>query len=238
MDKESLRKLALDWGADFFGVADLGPFAGSATRPADLLDPYARAVSLGVSLSREVLEGLADGPTPLYSYHYTAANTLLDQVAFRLSAALQSQGHRALPLPASQLVDRDQWRGAISHKAVARMAGLGWLGKSLLLVNPAVGPRLRLVTVLTDLKLPADQPRPNGCGTCEECVQACPAGAIKGTPFGHGYASRAAAWDLTRCLDKLVNDFSQRPGVTPYICGLCIKACPVGRQPGKGQKAG
>ena len=120
--------------------------------------------------------------------------------------------------------------GAISHKAVARMAGLGWQGKSLLLVNPEVGPRIRLVTILTDLDLPPDQPLPNGCGKCRECEKACPAGAIKGTPFGEGYAAREDAWDMTACTGVMKADFNHRPEVTPWICGLCIKACPIGRK--------
>ncbi len=67
----------------------------------------------------------------------------------------------------------------ISHKAVARMAGLGWQGKSLLLINPEYGPRVRLVTILTDMPLTPDGPVKNRCGACLECVQACPASAIK-----------------------------------------------------------
>ena len=229
MDKQGLEDLALSWGADFFGVADLAPFRGFRTLPEDLLDTYTRAFSLGVSLSRDVIEGLTDGPSPLYSHHYQAVNALLDQIALRLAGNLQDQGRRALPIPASQVLDETEWLGALSHKAVARMAGLGWQGKSLLLINPRVGPRLRLVTVLTDLDLPADQPLPNRCGDCEECAAACPAGAIKGVSFGRGYSRPAEAWDAKRCTEKMIRDFSRRPGVRPLICGLCIKVCPWGK---------
>ncbi|MEW5722037.1 MAG: 4Fe-4S double cluster binding domain-containing protein [Thermodesulfobacteriota bacterium] len=222
--------MALGLGADFFGVADLAPFRGFRTVPADLLDPYARGVSLGVALSWDVIENLVDGPTPHYSHHYSKVNDLLDHLALRVSGALRKDGRRALPIPASQILDREHWLGAISHKAVARMAGLGWQGKSLLLVNPKVGPRLRLVTILTDLELPADRPLANQCGQCEECRKACPAGAIKGTPFEEGYRTRAQAWDARLCTDKLINDFGHREGVASLICGLCIKACPFGRK--------
>ncbi|MEW6263606.1 MAG: 4Fe-4S double cluster binding domain-containing protein [Thermodesulfobacteriota bacterium] len=229
MEKDDLRQLAFDLDADFFGVADLHPFRDYPVLPPGLLDPYQRAISLGVALARDVIDGLVDGPTPLYSHHYSTVNAHLDRVALQLTRAIQKKGRRALPIPASQTLDQEKWMGAISHKAVARIAGLGWQGKSLLLVNPVVGPRLRLVTIFTDLELPFDTPLANRCGKCEECVKACPAGAIKGKPFGQGYSDRSEAWDAQACTAKLINDFGRRPEVTPLICGLCIKACPFGR---------
>ena len=230
MDKDSIRELAFSLGADFFGVADLDPFRGEITIPEDLLDPFKRAISMGVGLNREIMRGVISGPTMLYSHHYQVVNQLLDQIALRLSKTLQRQGFRSLPIPASQILDRDQYLGAISHKSVARMAGLGWQGKSLLLVNPQVGPRIRLVTVLTDLELDADAPLENGCGECHECQKACPAGAIKGTPFGLGYGTREQAYDMKACTEKIINDFGPQVGVTSLICGLCIQACPFGRR--------
>ena len=227
--KEDLKDRALEWGADFFGVADLEAFRGTPTEPADLLTPYVRAISMGVALSRGIFENLSDGPTPHYSHHYTKANELLDQVALRVAKYIQRRGRRAIPVPASQVLNREDWTAAISHKAVARMAGLGWQGKSLLLVNPDVGPRIRLVTVLTDIELPADAPLANGCGRCLECTNACPAGAILGRPFGEGYAERSEAWKAEACTGWIEEHFMNRPGVTSWICGLCIKACPIGR---------
>jgi epoxyqueuosine reductase QueG len=233
MDRHKLEQLARTWGGDFFGVADLAPFQNTQTIPGDLTGPYLKAISVGVALSRDVFENLIDGPNPHYSHHYATVNVLLDQLAVRLAGAIQKIGHRALPIPASQILDDHDWRGAISHKAVARMAGLGWQGKSLLLINPQVGPRIRLVSILTDLDLEADQPLPNRCGHCNACTEACPAGAITGRHFGQGYTSRSEAWNAQSCTDKLINDFAHRPGVAPLICGLCIKACPVGRKPKK-----
>ena len=195
-----------------------------------MLDGFNRAISLGAALSRDIIEGIDDKPTQAYSHHYQIVNSLLDQTAYRVAGYIQKRGRRAVPVPASQTVNRDEWLGAISHKAVARMAGLGWQGKSLLLINPYVGPRVRLVTVLTDLELDVDQPLPNRCGDCHECERACPAGAILGTPFGDGYKDRSDAWNAEACIDQLSNKFERPEGVTSLICGLCIKACPFGRR--------
>jgi hypothetical protein len=61
---------------------------------------------------------------------------LLDQLATRVSGLLQSWGGRALPIPTSHILCEDRFQASLSHKAVALNAGLGWQGKSLLLVTP------------------------------------------------------------------------------------------------------
>ena len=73
----------------------------------------------------------------------------------------KKEGYQSLPIPASQVLDRENWYAAISHKAVARMAGLGWQGKNLLLITPQFGSRVRLGTVLTEAPLFVDTPVKN-----------------------------------------------------------------------------
>ena len=76
-------------------------------------------------------------------------------------------------------MDWQKQQGHLSHKHVAVLAGLGWLGRNNLLVNPQFGAQLRLVTLLTDLPLDADQPLREDCGDCVACIESCPAKAIK-----------------------------------------------------------
>jgi len=158
-------------------------------------------------------------------------NELLDHVALRLSGAIQKRGGRALPLPASQILIRERWRGALSHKAVARMAGLGWQGKSLLLVSREFGPRLRLTTVLTDMPLEPDSPGKNLCGGCTACTDACPASAIRNVNTESHYDSREEAVDLDRCYTKL-REFREMPGIGYTFCGVCVSVCPFGKKEG------
>jgi epoxyqueuosine reductase len=217
-------------GADLVGVADVEPFKQARLTPPDLLDSFCRAISIGVRLPTAVFEQITDRPTPLYASVYRTANRLLDQIAFRTAGILQSDGFHSLPIPASQVLDQKNWYGAISHKAVGRMAGLGWQGKSLLLVNPRYGPRIRLVTVLTDALLKIDRPIKNRCGKCTLCRDACPAGAIKGVKTKQYYKNRSEAIHLGRCAEKLAGEFSKLPNVGAPICGICIKVCPFGRK--------
>jgi len=219
------------WGADLCGVADLEPFREYATIPADLFDPYTRAVSIAVRVPAGVFETVADRPTPLYAAVYLTANRLLDDIAFRAAAALQDEGFRSLPIPASQVLDREVWRGAISHKAVARMAGIGWQGKNLLLITQKYGSRVRLVTVLTDAPLAVDGPVKNRCGSCTACRDACPSGAIRGVGTKDRYANREEALIFERCRDRLTLENAKIPDVGVPICGVCIRVCPFGRAP-------
>jgi epoxyqueuosine reductase len=227
---KEIKKKATGLGADLVGVADVEPLKQLKLNPADLLDGFVTALSIGVRLPQSVFEQITDHPTPLYSNVYQTANRMLDEIAFRTAMVLERDGWKCVPIPASQVLDRKRWYGAISHKAVSRMAGLGWQGKSLLLVTPRYGPRIRLATVLTNAPLTIDGPVKNRCGKCTRCRDACPVGAIKGIGTRGHYKSRNAALHFTRCAEKLVNEFSKLPDVGAPICGICIKVCPYGRQ--------
>jgi len=220
----------LGLGADLAGVADIGDLRGIETMPPDLLDGFSRAVSIAVRLPVAVFEAISDGPTPIYAAVYQTANRLLDDIAFKTSIMLQEAGHDALPIPASQVLDREKWRAAISHKAVARVAGLGWQGKNLLLITPKYGSRVRLVTVLTNAPLESDAPVKNRCGKCDLCKDACPAGAIRGVNTEDHYNSRNEALRFEKCVEKLTGDFAKLPDIGAPFCGICIRVCPFGKK--------
>ncbi len=213
-------------GADLVGVADLDRVRGIRTIPADLLNPYTRAVVVGVAISYDVFEPIEDSPTALYSRHYNTANNILDDISFRLQSKLSAQGYRALALPASMVVDKENWWPNLPAKAVARAAGLGWIGKNMLLINPRLGGRVRYAVILTAAPLEADQPIPFRCGNCTKCVEACPAQAIKGASWEEYPADRDTALYFDRCVTKLKEDFAARPEIGFPICGVCIKVCP------------
>ena len=62
-------------------------------------------ISLGLRLSDGILEDITSFPTKIYYHHYRQANAILDQIAFKVSNFIQSKGYRALPVPASQIID-------------------------------------------------------------------------------------------------------------------------------------
>lgn len=230
MNSDDLKNFAMACGADCVGIADLARLQGIETTPPDLLEGYTRAVSVAVRLADGVIDPIIDCPTPLYQQHYLKVNALLDDIAVRISQFIQEAGARALPIPASQVLDKTEWRSYISHKAVALAAGIGWQGKSLLIVHPRFGPRIRLVTVLTDLSLKPDRPRKNLCGKCNACTDACPSQAIKNVNTDYHYESRDEALYFERCANKVSQEFIALPFIDNPICGVCIRACPRGHR--------
>jgi epoxyqueuosine reductase len=225
-----LKEFARSLGADLVGIANLKLLREIRTEPPDLLDRYTRAVSIGVRLSDGVIDAIVDRPTPLYQQHYAKVNALLDDIALRVTQYLQSSGGVALPIPASHVLDTAEWGSYLSHKAVAVAAGIGWQGKSLLLVSRAYGPRVRLATILTDLELVPDHPLKNLCGRCRACADACPVGAIKNVNTDLHYKDRDEALYFDRCVARVTENSQILPFVQTLICGVCIRACPFGQR--------
>ncbi len=217
-------------GADLVGIADLALFKnGWTVLPQNLLEPYTRAISIAIHVDDDIINAISDGPTPEYAQHYRSVNASLDKITSQLVQWIVDKRFNAMAIPASHIIDETNLLGNISHKAVARMAGIGWQGKSLLIVSPEYGPRIRLATVLTDMPLAADRPIKNRCGTCKECTEACPASAIKNVSTDSRYESRGAAIHLDKCYRRLC-EFKRIPDVGALICGVCIKVCPFGRK--------
>jgi epoxyqueuosine reductase QueG len=225
---QELRAMAQEAGCDLVGIADLQPFKSErAAVPSDMLDRFATAVSIAVHLDDAIIDGIEGSPTPAYAEHYRRINATLDTVTGRLEGWIKSQGYAANAIPASKVVDPTNLLGAVSHKAVARLAGIGWQGKSLLIISPQYGPRLRLATVLTDMPLTPDKPLMNRCGSCARCVQACPAAAIKNVGAKDRYGSREEALFLDRCVSQTLR-FKAKPEIAAQICGVCVRVCPFG----------
>jgi epoxyqueuosine reductase len=211
-----LKAFALDQGMCLFGVADVTPIQESFhIEPQERIADLNRGISMAVRLSDAVLESIVDRPTLLYKHHYREANELLDAVAFRFASLIQEMGHRALAIAASQTVDWRHQTGHLSHKNVAVLAGLGWLGRHNLVVSPRHGARIRLVTVLTDMPLEIDRPIEENCGDCRDCIPACPAGAI---------GDRPEDFDHRACFEQL-QEFAKKENIGYHICGVCQKAC-------------
>jgi epoxyqueuosine reductase QueG len=132
-----------------------------------------------------------------------------------VASFIQEQGFRALPIPASQIIDWEKQQGHVSHKKVGKLAGLGWIGRNNLFVTPDMGARFRMVTVLTDMPLISGKPLGLDCGSCRRCISTCPAQAIMEAP---------GDFDHLACYEKL-KEFRKKGIVGQYICGVCVQAC-------------
>lgn len=225
IDFEKLSTAARRIGVDLFGTALIDE--DHRLRFHESIGEIARslpwAVSMGIRLSAPVLKTVLTAPTWTYYSHYRQVNIALDQAALFIAGEIQREGFAALPIPASQILDWDQLEAHLSHREIAGLAGLGWVGRNNLLITPEFGSQVRLVTVLTDMELPAQSGAHAGgdCGTCRACVKMCPVEAIDDDP---------AEFNLDKCAAQL-RRFAKSEKINTMICGLCIKVC-SGRKDG------
>lgn len=231
--REELRRSAAAAGATFFGVADLSPArAAILEQGGPVLAAFPRAVSVGIVLPHAVVDQLpnrAERAVALnYRQHaYDIVNLRLDQLVSLLGTLVQRAGYRCLPVPTSQTVDTVRLRGSFSNKLAAHLAGLGWVGKSCLLVTSEAGPRVRWASLLTAAPLSPDEAtHEDGCGECQVCVEACPAAAFTGRPF-RAEEPRESRFDVHKCKAYL-NETEKAHGLS--VCGMCLYACPIGQE--------
>lgn len=116
--------------------------------------------------------------------------------------------------------------GPILERDFAAAAGIGWHGKSTMLIDQKLGTWFFLAEILTTLELPVDNPQTPRCGTCTRCIDVCPTRAI--TPH---------RLDARRCISYLTIELKGaiplelRPliGDRIYGCDDCLEACPWNR---------
>jgi epoxyqueuosine reductase QueG len=115
-----------------------------------------------------------------------------------------------------------------SFKYAAVQAGLGWIGKSGVLITKEFGPRVRLAAILLDYPLDCGSPITKSlCGSCQACVDACLWGVIKGVNWNIS-SKRDELLDYKLCNTKR-SEYIVSNG-RKHTCGYCILACPWGVQ--------
>jgi len=128
------------------------------------------------------------------------------------------------------------WRASVDTAPVlerswAALAGLGWIGRSTMLINQRLGSELFLGALLTDLELPADTRVSPHCGRCTACIDICPTGAL----LARGNA--APVLDARRCIayltvehrSSITEELHPKMDVMVAGCDLCQEVCPFTR---------
>ncbi|WP_010250943.1 GNAT family N-acetyltransferase [Acetivibrio cellulolyticus] len=217
---ERLKTELTKMGASLVGFADLRDL------PENQRDGFNYGISIAVALDPAIINGLGNGPTKEYYDEYKRINSLLDSLDIKAGEIIKDGGFNALPKTRANVsIEYKDHSTILPHKTVATRAGIGWIGKSALLVTEKYGSAVRISSVLTDAPLEVDKPvNQSNCGTCDNCVRNCPAGALSGDLWFAG-KERETFYNYKACRNKAIErTWRISPGETH--CGLCILVCP------------
>jgi len=150
-----------------------------------------------------------DGRWNQYARAYKELNRLLTDITSQLAGRF---GGVAEAPTLEGWVERvnhvnDYFPHCIPHRAFAEAAGVGWRGKSGLVITPEAGPALRFATVFIPRRLSPDGWELPGCGDCVACLEVCPILRPE-----EGYRERC------RCRLRAL-------GLEDEVCGICVRVC-------------
>ncbi len=193
------------------------------SRPAELEPGTQRVISVRMDYlppgSANAWSVLRDGEAGYVSryalgrdYH-KLMRSRLQQLAERIHAVVGDFGYRAY-------VDS----APVLEKALARQAGLGWIGKHTVLINRQAGSYFFLGELYTDLPLPVDAPASAHCGSCSRCISICPTQAILG-PYRLD-ARRCISYLTIELRGSIPEDLRAPIGNRIFGCDDCQLVCP------------
>ena len=220
-----------DHRIDVWGVADLTQFA----IPTDVQGRFfGRGIVWATAMHPRIMAAIQSGPNQAYADEYARVNARINACAQQLITEISQHGFEARALAASERTDPVAIKGDFPHKTAATLAGLGWVGRHCQLITRKFGSWVRLGTVFTDWHLPPGKPlRRSFCGTCQRCVDACPAKALTGNTWYAGCA-REEILDVHACDHWKKKHYRQYHG--GHNCGICSAVCPYGQKVLKDEK--
>ena len=206
IETENLRKYINKLDIDTFGIVDMLLLkemeTGLPTDVKKFVDVFPYAIVLGAQYGK-LGKKASGGKTALF----------LEEAAFSTMEYLEDKGYKQLIIHTEDEFDPINRLGFISLKLLAKTAGLGWQGRSLLIISPEYGPLHRLIAILTDMPLQANKVIKNECGDCRKCIEACPQNALTFKNFKDHPQHREDVLNIKSCLGD-------------NGCMVCILSCP------------
>jgi epoxyqueuosine reductase len=223
-------------GAVLIGIADLSDVKLLGEHPettavyqALVNEHMTTGISVAIPLPPAIVENVKKAPAPTKAYYdtYCQLNQQLNTIIRTGEQFLIRHGYLAFANTTDKVKKDQNSISALPHKLTATRAGLGWIGKSCLLVTPQYGGAVRISTLLTNAPLQPGIPyKKSRCGACTRCVEICPGQALKGTLWEEGMdRSRILDWEKCRSTQPK----RMIPGTGRYqdfLCGKCFAVCP------------
>jgi epoxyqueuosine reductase len=245
---DAIKAEALRLGFDLVGVAPVRPSdharlynewikAGRHGEMAYLARPdavrnrlepnpqFRSAIVVALNYYSEITDQAADHAIIARYAHGRDYHKVIKKKLMELLRFIEQQIGHELPLSRAY-VDT----GPVLERELARRAGIGWFGRNTMMINPKRGSYFFLGTLLSELELKYDAPfEQDHCGTCTNCVDACPTSALLGRD-----ESGAPVIDATRCISYLTIEQrgpiprELRPliGNRVFGCDICQEVCP------------
>lgn len=244
---EDVRRKAFELDFDLVGVTDASPidsrqvqlfntwlacgFAGQMDymhhnlekriHPAKLLESARSVIVVGLNF-KPPQQNRPDTTAPTgrvatyaqYQDYHPFIKTRLRKLA-EFASSLAGPGHRF-----KICVDS----APVAERALATRAGLGFIGKNHMLINPALGPQILLGEIITTVKLQFDQPSTGNCSTCTKCIDACPTGALRAD--GQFDANKCISYLTIEHKGTILPELAEKISDRLFGCDECVLACP------------
>lgn len=224
--KKAIYNKAKNLGANLVGCCPVSrwediPIQEPDFWPQNIWPWVKRVIVLGIPLFAPMMDTT---PSMVYQELYDTSNRVLDEIAYRLSNYISSElGYRAIFFPRDCYYNIEALSGnpnaAFSHVIAGYYAGIGTIGDSHNLLTKEFGPRVRIVSILTDAPAEPDEMlEKNLCIHCKKCLKSCPSHCF--SENGNGVYQM----DKNACTRYHIKIKEERH----WPCGVCADVCPVG----------
>jgi epoxyqueuosine reductase len=257
---QDIKHKALELGFDLAGITDASPisakyikllsewlstgYAGQMTYmhrnfkkridPSELLEGAQSVIVAGLNFK-----------LPKFKHEQNHSNAPLGRVTVYAQyqdyhSYIKRQLHKLIDFINSRLEENHKFKvcvdsAPLAERVLAARAGLGFIGKNHMLINPALGPQIFLGEIVTTLKLQPDKSAfgqtgkssvsiIKECKDCNRCINACPTGALK--PDGQFDATRCISYLTIEHKDEVPMELAGKIDDRLFGCDECILACP------------
>lgn len=217
---KNLKDYLIKNGATEVGFADISDVS--------IIEGLNTGVVMYIAYPKSIIKTMTNAPSMEYVLKLVELNTQLDKLGILCEEYLINHGYKAYAQTKQRLgQDFGEFNSfELPHKTFATKAGLGWIGKSALLITPKYGPALRMTSILTDAPLEFGTPiTKSRCGECMKCKQACKGNAISGKLWNINM-KRSDFYNDKNCEQYALKVSEVNLGKPDTVCGKCIYACP------------